>query len=120
MGSAEPGSPLVAAAHAVLRDTVVRRGNDPHPVRTPLPVQLPQQLAEQLAAAHQQQLAAQAAQAAEQAAATAPRQQPRRPVPTPANPLIAPAGGEENPPTAGQYRQPRRGADGSAMQQLRR
>jgi hypothetical protein len=109
-GSTAPGAPLVVAAHAVLRETIVRRGNDPHPVRTPLPVVLPQELAEQLAAAHQQQLAA--AHAAERVAAEQ----------AVVNPLIQPGPAPPvNPPTAGTYRQqPRRGADGSAMQQLRR
>ena len=94
VGSAAEGSPLVEAARAVLRETVVRRGTDPHPVRTPLPIALPKELADQLVAAHQQQLAAQ--QAAEAAAAT------------PVQPQAAP------PPV----RKARRGAEGSAMQQL--
>lgn len=96
-GSAAAGTPLVTTARRILEGTVVRRGTEPHPVRTPLPVQLPKQLADQLAAAHQQQLAAaQAAQAAQTAA--------ENPVPP-----------QQAPPAA---RPPRRGADGSAMQQL--
>ncbi|MBF6128743.1 DUF3710 domain-containing protein [Nocardia brasiliensis] len=94
-GAANDGSPLVAAARAILRETVIRRGDDPLPVREPLPVVLPQELAEQLAAAHQAQVDAQQQQLAAQAQAQANPQLPPR----------LPEG-------------PRRGADGSAMQQL--
>ncbi|CAM4223956.1 DUF3710 domain-containing protein [Nocardia ninae] len=94
-GASNDGSPLVAAARAILRETVIRRGDDPLPVREPLPVVLPQELAEQLAAAHQAQIDAQQQQAAAQAAAG----------PQAAVPSRMPEG-------------PRRGADGSAMQQL--
>ena len=65
-GATVADGPLIKAARAVLSETVVRRGSDPHPVRTPLPVVLPAALAQQLAAAHQQQVAA--AQAAAQQA----------------------------------------------------
>ncbi|MCC3330085.1 DUF3710 domain-containing protein [Nocardia abscessus] len=95
-GAANDGSPLVKAARAILSETVVRRGEDPLPVREPLPVVLPQQLSEQLAAAHQQQVEAQQQAMAAQVAAQ-----------TGAQPVVPriPQG-------------PRRGADGSAMQQL--
>ncbi|MCP2287762.1 DUF3710 domain-containing protein [Nocardia amikacinitolerans] len=96
-GAANDGTPLVAAARAILSETVIRRGTDPLPVRDPLPVVLPQQLAEQLAAAHQAQIEAQQQQMAAQAAAVQN--------PVPAQPQTLPP-------------QPRRGADGSAMQQL--
>lgn len=100
-GAVDSGSPLVAAARAVLNETVVRRGTDALPVREPLPVVLPQDLADQLAAAHQQQvLAAQQAAAAQAAAAR-----------------TVPPGAVPPPPPS---QQPRRGAEGSAMQQLRR
>ncbi|WP_067853637.1 DUF3710 domain-containing protein [Nocardia shimofusensis] len=92
-GAAAEGLPLVAAARAIMAETVVRRGTDPLPVRDPLPVVLPAQLAEQLAAAHQAQVQAQQQQAAPQ--------QPQ-PVPTP-QPVP---------------QEPRRGTGGSAMQQL--
>lgn len=95
-GAANDGSPLVKAARAILSETVVRRGEDPLPVRDPLPVVLPQQLAEQLAAAHQQQVEAQQQAMAAQVAAQTGAQ--------PVAPRL-PQG-------------PRRGADGSAMQQL--
>ena len=36
-GSTAAGAPLVASARDILRDTVVNRGSEPHPVRTPLP-----------------------------------------------------------------------------------
>ncbi|MGN2637103.1 DUF3710 domain-containing protein [Nocardia takedensis] len=96
-GAADEGTALVSAARAILRETVIRRGSDPLPVRDPLPVVLPPQLAEQLAAAHQAQVEAQQQQAAAQAA----------PQPVP---------GSVIPPRMPQ--EPRRGADGSAMQQL--
>nr|WP_280308012.1 DUF3710 domain-containing protein [Nocardia neocaledoniensis] len=97
-GAVDDRSPLITAARAVLADAVVRRGSEPLPVRDPLPVVLPQELAEQLAAAHQQQVQAQqqaiAAQAAAAQAAPASALPPKLPD------------------------EPRRGADGSAMQQL--
>ncbi|WP_280402287.1 DUF3710 domain-containing protein [Nocardia carnea] len=102
-GSTAVGSPLVAAARAVLSETIIRRGTDALPVREPLPVVLPQQLAEQLTAAHQQQQLQQ--QQAQQAAAA---QNAPRPAQT----------GAVLPPQ--QPQQPRRGAEGSAMQQLGR
>lgn len=95
-GAAVDGQPLVAAARAIMSETVVRRGDEPLPVREPLPVVLPQELADQLANAHQQQLAAQ--QQAMEAQ------------------LSAMQGGPQ--PIPAQDSQPRRGAEGSAMQQL--
>lgn len=98
-GSTATNAPLVAIARDILRDTVVNRGSEPHPVRTPLPVVLPQVLAEQLAAAHEQQLAAaqqqQVAAQQQQSAPPAPPAPPARPTPP-----------------------PRSGESGSAMQQL--
>jgi len=96
-GSTAANAPLVAIARDILRDTVVNRGSEPHPVRTPLPVVLPQVLAEQLAAAHEQQLAA-----AQQQQVAAQQQQQAAPPAPPARPT---------PP-------PRSGESGSAMQQL--
>ena len=91
---------LVDQARNALADTVVRRGDTPLPVRTPLQVQLPEPMAAQLRAAAEQA-------AAQQAAAQQAGQQP------------APGGGQpaqQQPPA-----QPaaRRGTQGSAMQQLR-
>jgi hypothetical protein len=80
---------LAAEARNALADTVVRRGDTPMPVRTPLQVQLPEPMAEQLRAAAEQ--AAQQAQQPQQ-----PDQQPPPPEPV-----------------------ARRSAQGSAMQQLR-
>lgn len=78
-------------ARNTLGDTVIRRGETPLPVRTPLSIQLPEPMAAQLqAAAEQAALQAQQAQQAQQ-----PGQQP------------------PPEPTA------RRSAQGSAMQQLR-
>jgi len=92
-GATVADGPLIKAARAVLSDTVVRRGTDPHPVRTPLPVVLPAALAQQLATAHQQQVAA-AQQAATQQAAAQQAGQPAQ--------------------------QPQPDAEGSAMQELGR
>ncbi|GAB2634854.1 DUF3710 domain-containing protein [Nocardia goodfellowii] len=101
-GAATDGAPLVAAARAIMSETVVRRGSDPLPVRDPLPVVLPQELADQLAAAHQAQVEAQqqqmlAAQAAQAAAAQG------------IHPGVIPPRMPD---------EPRRNAGGSAMQQL--
>jgi hypothetical protein len=81
---------LAAEARNALADTVVRRGDTPLPVRTPLQVELPEPMAAQLRAAAEQ-AALQQAQQAQQA-----QQQP-----PPAEPVA------------------RRSAQGSAMQQLR-
>lgn len=84
-GTLENADALTEEARAALADVVVRRGDTPLPVRTPLAVQLPEPMAEQLREAAAQQAAAQ--QAAAQQGMSAP--------------------------------DARRGADGSAMQQLR-
>ncbi|QCQ90831.1 DUF3710 domain-containing protein [Rhodococcus sp. SGAir0479] len=104
-GNVAAGSPLVEIARAVLRGTIVKRGTEPHPVRTPLPIVLPQVLVEQLMAAHQQQLAQQQAaaqQAAQQQDAPQGAQQQTQP----------------QPPSSNGSEPPRRGESGSAMQQL--
>ncbi|WP_032403294.1 DUF3710 domain-containing protein [Rhodococcoides fascians] len=108
-GAVGEGQPLVQLAHTILRQTVVDRGTDPHPVRTPLPVVLPQVLAEQLAAASQQQAAAQ--------------QSPQPPAPQaePVAPQQNSASEQNSAPqstAAERDRAPRRGASGSAIQQL--
>lgn len=90
-GAAESIDALSAEARDALRDTVVRRGDTPLPVRTPLQVTLPEPMAAQLRAAAAQQTQAQQGQQA----APQPSQQP------------------PPEPTA------RRSAQGSAMQQLR-
>lgn len=81
---------LVVEAREALADTVVRRGDTPLPVRTPLPVELPEELAAQMRAAAAQQAQQQQAMLAAQQAYLAQQQ------------------GQERP-----------GASGSAMQQLR-
>jgi hypothetical protein len=53
---------LIEEAREALADTVVRRGDTPLPVRTPLPVQLPEPMAAQLQEAAAQQVAQQASQ----------------------------------------------------------
>ena len=99
-GAVDEGKPLVAAARSVLSETVVRRGDDPLPVRDPLPVVLPQELADQLQAAHQQQMQAQQQALAAQAAAAQAHATGSYPAVTP------------------EPERPRRGSEGSAMQQL--
>lgn len=101
-GAADDDTPLVEAARRLLADTVVRRGEEPMPVREPLPVVLPQQLADQLTAAHQQQVEAQQQAAAAQAAAAEAAATGTFPVVTP------------------EQQGPRRSTGGSAMQQLGR
>jgi hypothetical protein len=108
-GSVEAGSPLVEQARAVVAATVVDRGSDPHPVRTPLPISLPPALAQQLAAAQQQQLAAAQAQARASVQQQVPQQQvPQQQVPQQQAPDV----------DAATEAQRRRGPSGSAMQQL--
>jgi hypothetical protein len=99
-GAVDEGQPLVDAARRVLAETVIRRGEDPLPVRDPLPVVLPQELADQLQAAHQQQVQAQQQALAAQAAAAQAHA-------TGTYPAVAP-----------DAEGPRRGSEGSAMQQL--
>lgn len=65
-------SELTKAARQVLAGTIVNRGSDPLPIRSPLPITLPQQLQQQLAAAQQQQAAQLAAQQAAQQQAAPP------------------------------------------------
>lgn len=86
---------LVAEARDALADTVVRRGETPLPVRTPLPVELPEELAAQMRAAAAQQAQQQQAMLAAQQAYLAQQQ------------------------LAQQQAQERLNASGSAMQQLR-
>lgn len=113
---------LSKVARAVVSETVVRRGDDPHPPRTPLPIVLPPVLAEQVAAAQQEMVnsgkmdanAAPVAQAdnaqAQSAQATVRVQgQPQPPAPAPAP---APVADEPDAPAPGS------GSRGSAMQQL--
>ncbi|MGV0851510.1 DUF3710 domain-containing protein [Mycolicibacterium phlei] len=57
---------LAVEAREALADTVVRRGDTPLPVRTPLPIQLPEAMANQLRAAAEQAAAQQAQQAGQQ------------------------------------------------------
>ncbi|MDH6193539.1 hypothetical protein M2272_000160 [Mycobacterium frederiksbergense] len=89
-GAPETIDALTDEARASLADSVIRRGDTPLPVRTPLQVQLPEPMAAQLRAAAQQAAAQQMAQ--QQAP---PQEQP------PAEPTA------------------RRSTQGSAMQQLR-
>lgn len=105
-GPYEHMTELAEQARIALADTVVRRGETPMPVRTPLPVQLPEPMAAQLAAA-QQQAQQQAQQAAGQPQPPA-QQQPAPPQPTP--PQL-----QDEPPAPNA----RRSTMGSAMQQLR-
>ncbi|MFV8241230.1 DUF3710 domain-containing protein [Mycolicibacterium peregrinum] len=86
---------LADEARASLADTVIRRGDTPLPVRTPLQVELPEPMAAQLQAAAQQAAMQQAAQQLAATSQTPPQDQP------PAEPVA------------------RRSVQGSAMQQLR-
>lgn len=54
-GPGESQEPLAELARSVLQDTVVVRGVDPMPVRTPLPIALPAVLAQQLEQAQQEE-----------------------------------------------------------------
>lgn len=66
-GAPETVDALAVEAREALADTVVRRGETPLPVRTPLTVQLPDPMAEQLRAAAAAQAQAQAEAAQQQA-----------------------------------------------------
>lgn len=94
-GAPETIDALAAEARASLADSVIRRGDTPLPVRTPLQVELPEPMAAQLRAAAQQAAMQQAAQQLAAASQAAPQDQP------PAEPVA------------------RRSVQGSAMQQLR-
>jgi hypothetical protein len=87
---------LLAEAREALADTVVRRGDTPLPVRTPLPVGLPEELAAQMREAAAQQAQQQQAMIAAQQAYLAQQQQLQQ-----------------------QQAQERVNTSGSAMQQLR-
>ena len=114
-GNAGADSELVGIARSVISGTVVRRGSEPHPVRTPLPIVLPEALTRQLVAAQQQQQQAAAAQQQQQ---VAPQQgtAPAQPAPRTAPPAQPTQQTQQVPPT--QQTPPRRGESGSAMQQL--
>ncbi|MDG3011400.1 DUF3710 domain-containing protein [Rhodococcus sp. D2-41] len=111
-GALAEDSALSQMARAVLRRTIVKRGSDPLPVRTPLPVVLPEALAQQLLAAQQQQLQQLQQQATEQGAAQAVAQAGQAQAGAPDQPQQPGAGAAPD--------VPRRGAQGSAMQQLDR
>jgi hypothetical protein len=65
-GPEEKADALAQEARDALADTVVRRGDTPMPVRTPLAVELPEPMANQLRAAAEQAAAQQAQQADDQ------------------------------------------------------
>nr|WP_155918808.1 MULTISPECIES: DUF3710 domain-containing protein [unclassified Mycolicibacterium] len=94
-GAPESIDALTDEARASLADSVIRRGETPLPVRTPLQVELPEPMAAQLRAAAQQAAVQQAAQQLAAATQALPQDQP------PAEPTA------------------RRSVQGSAMQQLR-
>ncbi len=112
-GAVADDSPLITTARAILAGTVVRRDAEPHPVRSPLPVELPAALAEQLATAHRDQAADPPQAPAEPAEPPAPAAPPS-PRPRHAQPDPEEAGFEPAVPP----KPARRGAQGSAMQQL--
>lgn len=96
-GPHETVDALTAEAREALTDTVVRRGDTPLPVRTPLPVQLPEPMVQQLREAAAAQSADEGSETPQGQAEEVAQEAPRL----------------SNEPAA------RRGADGSAMQQLR-
>lgn len=100
-GAPETFAALAAQARKALADTVVRRGDTPMPVRTPLHVELPEPMAAQLRAAAEQAMAA--AQGQQVPPGAAPPAPPLEPTPPPTTPESA----------------VRRAVQGSAMQQLR-
>ena len=81
-GPAETIAQLADEARNALQDTVVRRGETPLPVRSPLPVQLPEAMANQLREAAARQ--AQQMMAAAQQAMLRQQQLPPTPQPQPA------------------------------------
>ncbi|MGB3773228.1 MAG: DUF3710 domain-containing protein [Rhodococcus sp. (in: high G+C Gram-positive bacteria)] len=115
-GSVDAQSPLVEQARAVVAGTIVDRGTDPHPIRTPLPITLPEALAQQLALAQQQQ--AEAARAQQKAAAQAQAEALMgQPSPTAGQAPVQGEGAEPSTEPESENRR-RRGSSGSAMQQL--
>lgn len=60
-GPAGAADRLAALVRDIVRNTVVVRGNDPMPVRSPLPVELPEELAQHIQQAQAQQAEAQQA-----------------------------------------------------------
>ncbi|WP_418345668.1 DUF3710 domain-containing protein [Rhodococcus pyridinivorans] len=106
-GNAGADSELVGIARSVISGTVVRRGSEPHPVRTPLPIVLPEALTRQLVAAQEQQ---------QQAAAQQQGAAPAQPAPRTAPPEQPAQQTRQVPPA--RPTPPRRGESGSAMQQL--
>ncbi|ETA07900.1 MULTISPECIES: DUF3710 domain-containing protein [Gordonia] len=71
-GPSESAEDLARLSRAVLAETVVRRGSEPHPPREPLPIVLPPVLADQVAAAQQQIFAEAEAEAGAGSQAQAP------------------------------------------------
>ena len=107
---------LVDQARNALADTVVRRGDTPMPVRTPLQVQLPEPMAAQLRAAAEQAAAQQAA-ARQQSGQQQPN--PQQPNPQQTNPQQPDPQPGADPQQPQAQPAPRRSTPGSAMQQLR-
>ncbi|WP_051461715.1 DUF3710 domain-containing protein [Tomitella biformata] len=111
-GLVEPDSEFSELAREVVRGTVVRRGSEPLPARSPLTITLPEVLATQLEGAREQQMAQHQQEQQRLALQQLAQQQQAMsqalrgdPAPTP----TAPAAPE----------QPRQNPNGSAMQQLR-
>jgi Protein of unknown function (DUF3710) len=116
-GTPDSLAALTSEARKALADTVVRRGDTPLPVRSPLPIELPEPMLEQLRAAAQQAAAQVAAQMAEQVQHLqqqgAALQQPTVLDASEQPPVVDASGQPPVDPAA------RRSAQGSAMQQLR-
>lgn len=118
-GAVDADSEFSELAREVVRGTVVRRGAEPLPARSPLTITLPEVLAAQLAGAREQQMAQHQAEQQRQALQQLAQQQQAMsqalrgdPAPIPTAPT-APA----EPSTPAET--PRQNPNGSAMQQLR-
>lgn len=111
-GTVEADSELSEVAREIIRGTVVRRGTDPMPARTPLATTLPEALAAQLAGAREQQMAAH--QQEQQRLAMQQLAQQQQAMSQALRGDVPPIPEAPTEPTA-----PRQNPNGSAMQQLR-
>lgn len=112
---ADQAEAIELVGRAVLSESVVRRGDEPHPPKSPLPIVLPPVLAEQVMAAQQAQEAGRPQEpiaeggAIAQGASASVVSETGAPPPVPQPEPETPAGAPEPPQSSG-----------SAMQQLRR
>lgn len=116
-GAVGDESDLTLIAREMISGTVVRRGDDPMPVRSPLNVTLPTALAEQLAQAQQQQQAQNQAQQQQQALAQLRQRQQEMSASLQQGGQQQSGGRKQD--GGRQQGQARSNPDGSAMQQFR-